>query len=193
MTILVYYSEYCCIRNLCPCTSCRWNCDKWRYRLCKCQSRSNKIADRAIFGNACGDTLCTIDGKAVNDILDTLGYQAQESRQDRRDKHAGMELEELRDLLAQMEQAMLDAAKNLEFETAAALRDEMLSVKRQLNRKLDGLPIADQMALAEEMDKIKVGVGTGRGPLKVEPKSPPKPGEPGARRATSRTPRRSRR
>ena len=131
--------------------------------------------------------------KAVNDILDTLGYQAQESRQERRDKHAGMELEELRELLAQMEQAMLDAAKNLEFETAAALRDEMLSVKKQLNRKLDGLPIADQIALAEEMDKIKVGVGTGRGPLKVEPKAPPKPGEPGARHATSRTPRRNRR
>ena len=131
--------------------------------------------------------------KAVNDILDTLGYQAQESRQVRRDKHAEMELEDLRDLLGQMEQAMLDAAKNLEFETAAALRDEMLSVKKQLNRKLDGLPIADQIAIAEQLDKIKVGVGTGRGPLTVEPKSPPKPGEPGSRRGNSRPPRRNRR
>jgi excinuclease ABC subunit B len=131
--------------------------------------------------------------KAVNDILDTLGYQAQASRKDRREKHAEMELDELRELLGQMEQAMLDAAKNLEFETAAALRDEMLSVRRQLNRKLDGLPIADQIALSEQLEKVKVGVGTVRGALAVEPKSPPKPGEPGSRRAKGRAPRRSRR
>ncbi len=128
--------------------------------------------------------------KAVNDILDTLGYQAQESRQERREKHAEMEIEELRDLLGQMEQAMLDAAKNLEFETAAALRDEMLSVKRLLNRKLEGLPIAEQIAISSQLDKVRVSVGSGRGALKVEPKSPPRPGEPGARKARSRSTRR---
>ncbi len=131
--------------------------------------------------------------KAVNDILDTLGYQAQESRQDRREKHAEMDLDQLRDLLGQMESAMLEAARSLEFETAAALRDEMHSVKKQLNRKLDGLPIADQIALSEELSKIKAGVGTGRGELKIEPKSPPKPGEAGSRKASTRAPRRSRR
>lgn len=131
--------------------------------------------------------------KAINDILDTLGYQVQESRQERRDKHAEMELEELRELLGQMEQAMLDAAKNLEFETAAALRDEMLSVRKQLNRKLEGLPIAERIAMTEELGKVKVGIGTVKTQPKVEPKSPPKPGEPGHRGAKGRAPRRSRR
>lgn len=120
--------------------------------------------------------------KAVNDILDTLGYQAETSRVARRDQHAEMELEELRELLSQMEQAMLEAARNLEFETAAALRDEMLSVKKQLNRKLDGLPVADQIALSQELAKVRSGVGTGRGPqATLTPKSP-QPGEPGGRK-----------
>lgn len=128
--------------------------------------------------------------KAINDILDTLGYQARESPEKRRDKHAGMEIEELRDLLSQMEGAMLDAAKNLEFETAAALRDEMLSVKKQVSKKLDGLPIADQIAMAEHLESIKIGVGTERGVTKFVPKSAPQPGEPGSRKARSRSQRR---
>lgn len=103
--------------------------------------------------------------KAVNDILDTLGYQAQESKQKRRDKHQEMELDDLRELLSQLEQAMLDAAKSLEFETAAALRDEMLSVKKQLNRKLDGLPVMQQIELAQQLKSVKAGVGTQRGLL----------------------------
>ena len=131
--------------------------------------------------------------KAVNDILDTLGYQAQESRQERRDKHAEMELEELRELLSQLEQTMLDAAKNLEFETAAALRDEMMSVRKQLNRKLEGLPIAERMAMAQELEKMKVGIGTAKTQPTLEPKTAPQPGEPGSRKARSRPPRRSRR
>lgn len=131
--------------------------------------------------------------KAINDILDTLGYQVQESREQRREKHSEMELKELRELLGQMEQAMLDAAKNLEFETAAALRDEMQSVRKQLNRKLEGLPIAERIAMTEELDKVKVGIGTAKTQPKVEPKSPPKPGEPGSRGAKGRAPRRTRR
>lgn len=130
--------------------------------------------------------------KAVNDILDTLGYQAQESRQKRRDHHAEMELEELRELLGQLEQTMLEAAKNLEFETAAALRDEMMSVRKQLNRKLEGLPIAERMAMAQELEKVKVGIGTAKTQPARAPQAAPQPGEPGSRRAKSRAPRRSR-
>lgn len=124
--------------------------------------------------------------KAVNDILDTLGYQAKESRVERREKHQEMEIEDLRELLAGMEGAMLEAARNLEFEAAAALRDEMQSVKKQLNRKLEGLPIADQIALAEALDKVKTEVGTARGVPEI-PRSAPKPGEPGAKKARSRS------
>ncbi|MFA5507739.1 MAG: excinuclease ABC subunit UvrB [Vulcanimicrobiota bacterium] len=117
--------------------------------------------------------------KAVNDILDTLGYQARESRSVRRQQHEEMEIEDLRALLGQMEGAMLEAARNLEFEAAAALRDEMQSVKKQLNRKLEGLPIAEQIALAATLDQIKTEVGTARG-VRPEPRKAPKPGEPGS-------------
>jgi excinuclease ABC subunit B len=125
--------------------------------------------------------------KKVTDILDTLGYQAKESRTVRRQQHEEMEIEDLRELLGQMEGAMLEAARNLEFEAAAAMRDEMQSVKRQLNRKLEGLPIADQIALAEAMDKIKTDVGTARGETDFEPRREPKPGEPGSKPARSRS------
>lgn len=128
--------------------------------------------------------------KAVNDILDTLGYQAKESRSVRRQQHEEMEIEELRELLGQMEDAMLEAAKNLEFEAAAALRDEMQSVKKQLNRKLDGLPIAEQIALSESIAKVKTEVGTARGPLSFQPRSAPKPGESGSKPARQRSRRR---
>lgn len=128
--------------------------------------------------------------KAVNDILDTLGYQAKESRTVRRQQHEEMEIEELRELLGQMEDAMLEAARNLEFEAAAALRDEMQSVKKQLNRKLDGLPIAEQIALSESIAKVKTEVGTARGPLSFQPRSAPKPGESGSKPARQKSRRR---
>lgn len=128
--------------------------------------------------------------KAVNDILDTLGYQTQESRATRREHHKEMELEELRELLAQLETAMLEAARNLEFETAAALRDEMQSVKKQLNRKLDGLPIAEQMELAKSLENVKSEVGTARGPVPFKPRRTPQPGEPGSKPARQRSKRR---
>jgi excinuclease ABC subunit B len=121
--------------------------------------------------------------KAVTDILDTLGYQAKESRTVRRQQHEEMELEDLRDLLGQMEEAMLEAARNLEFEAAAALRDEMQSVKRQLNRKLEGLPIADQMAIAQALEKVKTEVGTARGVMTPEPRQAPQPGQAGSKPA----------
>ena len=125
--------------------------------------------------------------KAVNDILDTLGYQAKESRTVRRQQHGEMEIEDLRELLGQMETAMLEAARNLEYEAAAAMRDEMQSVKKQLNRKLEGLPIADQIALADALDKIKTDVGTARGEMKVEPRRAPQPGEPGSKPGRNRS------
>lgn len=128
--------------------------------------------------------------KAVNDILDTLGYQAKESRSVRRQAHEEMEIDDLRTLLSQLEGAMLEAAKNLEFETAAALRDEMQSVKKQMNRKVEGLPVAEQIELARSLESVKSEVGTARGPLSFQPKRTPKPGEPGASPARQRSRRR---
>ena len=125
--------------------------------------------------------------KAVNDILDTLGYQAKESRSVRRQQHGEMEIEDLRELLGQMEQAMLEAARNLEFEAAAAMRDEMQSVKKQLNRKLEGLPIADQIALSQALEKVKTEVGTARGTVQLEARQAPKPGESGSVKARGRS------
>lgn len=106
--------------------------------------------------------------KAVNDILDTLGYHGQESRKTRRDRHAEMELADLQNLLDQLEQAMQEAAKALEFETAAALRDEMISVKKQLHQKIEGLPVAQQIDLSDRLNKVKLAVGTERGVVKPQ-------------------------
>ena len=128
--------------------------------------------------------------KAVNDILGVLGMEAKGTRERRRDTHAAMEIEELRPLLHEMEGAMLEAARNLEFETAAALRDEMASIKKQINRKLEGLPIAEQIALAEQLKSIKSEVGSGRPAIKFKAKEESQTGrtrKPKAARASKRT------
>ncbi len=49
-----------------------------------------------------------------------------------------------REAIARVEAAMLEAAKKLEFETAAALRDEMFALKKRLNRELEALPVIDK-------------------------------------------------
>ncbi len=101
--------------------------------------------------------------KSVTDILDTLGYKASESRQKRRTEHGDLEIEELVEMLERLQSTMTEAASRLEFELAAALRDEMLGVRKLINRKLEALPIAERMALGEELDRMKTTVGTERG------------------------------
>ena len=60
-----------------------------------------------------------------------------------------MDIEQLRTLIDKVEEAMLKAASEMQFETAAALRDQMYSLKRQLSSVLEGLPAAAALELAE--------------------------------------------
>lgn len=120
--------------------------------------------------------------KAVNDILDTLGYMPEENRDDRREKKQEMEIPELQAAVERLEEAMLGAAKRLEFETAAALRDEINELRRTLNKKVENLPVAAQMELVERgFVKVEVAasIGTARPPARK-----PKPGEPGTPKTT---------
>ncbi|MCA9794812.1 MAG: UvrB/UvrC motif-containing protein, partial [Candidatus Eremiobacteraeota bacterium] len=114
--------------------------------------------------------------KKVNDILDTLGYVPEETREARRERKQEMELPELEATIARLESAMLDAAKNLEFETAAALRDELYGLKKALNKKMEGLPVAARMEWTESP----------RQQAQRRAVPAPKPGEPGPRARSSR-------
>ena len=128
--------------------------------------------------------------KAVNDILDTLGYMPEENREQRREKKQEMDIPELQAAVERLEEAMLAAAKRLEFETAAALRDEINELRRALNKKVESLPVAAQMELVERgfvKAETAASVGTARPPLRK-----PKPGEPGTPRTAGRRGRRKR-
>lgn len=65
------------------------------------------------------------------------------------EERSRMDIEQLRTLIDKVEEAMLKAASEMQFETAAALRDQMYSLKRQLSSVLEGLPAAAALELAE--------------------------------------------
>lgn len=68
--------------------------------------------------------------KAIRDITDELSAKAvAESRGEYKVKGSGLPRGELQKIIAEMEKRMKEAAKNLEFEKAAALRDEMYELK----------------------------------------------------------------
>lgn len=74
--------------------------------------------------------------KAVNDILDTLGdLSGSSNAEERSQRTRQMSVDEIQHSLQQLRLAMQQAAKNLEFETAAALRDEVFEMERQLKEK----------------------------------------------------------
>jgi excinuclease ABC subunit B len=102
--------------------------------------------------------------KAINDILDTLGdLSGSATAAERSARGKQMDVEELQKHLLQLRAAMQQAAKNLEFETAAALRDEVFEMER---------------ALKEKMGDFAVGLSA----EKAAPRraaGPAKPGEPG--------------
>jgi len=67
----------------------------------------------------------------------------------------------------------LEAAREMHFETAAALRDEMYALKKELSRRLGDLPVGVALELAESGDLPRPG---------RRPAPPaPAPGEPGSR------------
>ena len=89
-----------------------------------------------------------------------------------------MNLEELQRNLQQLRAAMQQAARNLELETAAALRDEIFEMERALKEKMGDFAVG----LAAE------GSGTYQAPRSGRPArgGPPKPGEPGYRTPRAR-------
>jgi excinuclease ABC subunit B len=113
--------------------------------------------------------------KSVNDILDTLGDLSDATNaSQRREKNREMDAVQIQAALARLKDAMLNAAKNLEFETAAALRDEVYDLERELRKKMDGQPIGAMMEAAG------TPLPEGSKPSRRAPKSgPAKPGEVG--------------
>jgi len=76
--------------------------------------------------------------KAIRDITDSLSIEARdsartlgESRAEYRTgkKAADADRDEVKKVIAELEKQMKEAAKNLEFEKAAAIRDEMYELK----------------------------------------------------------------
>jgi excinuclease ABC subunit B len=74
--------------------------------------------------------------KAIRDITDQLSSDAKdkamslgEGRAEYRTKHDKTSRDELQKIISEMEKQMKEAARNLEFEKAAALRDEMYELK----------------------------------------------------------------
>jgi excinuclease ABC subunit B len=71
--------------------------------------------------------------KEIHDLTEELGARAVgESKGEYRARASGLPRGELRKMIDEMEKLMRDAAKNLEFEKAAALRDELYELKNLL-------------------------------------------------------------
>jgi len=84
--------------------------------------------------------------KAVKDILASTGLSAPLTVGRVREKDR-LSLQALTELAATLEQAMRESARELEFEKAAALRDELWEVKRELDtRRRSKLLVAEQPA-----------------------------------------------
>jgi excinuclease ABC subunit B len=112
--------------------------------------------------------------KAINDILDTLGdLGGTATAAERTQRAQQMDVEDIHRNVLQLRQAMQTAARNLEFETAAALRDEIFEMERALKEKTGDFAVG----LAAEgggafQGRPRAGMRGTRG-------GPAKPGEPG--------------
>ncbi|MBQ7529502.1 UvrB/UvrC motif-containing protein, partial [bacterium] len=57
--------------------------------------------------------------------------------------------------ISKLEKAMLAAAKEMQFELAAALRDKMYALKSQLNELIESLPIATALEISSKKKKSR--------------------------------------
>jgi excinuclease ABC subunit B len=107
---------------------------------------SRRRAKQVKFNEENGITPVSIH-KAIRDITDQLSGAAKdkalgvgESKADYRAKHDKTSRSELQKIISEMEKQMKEAAKNLDFEKAAALRDEMYELKTILADDADLKP-----------------------------------------------------
>ena len=91
--------------------------------------------------------------KAVRDLTDQLGGKAQaEARGERPVAPAQMPKDELKRLISELETQMKQAAKELEFEKAAMLRDEIFELRGVLAEETNAPPWEKVRLLAGEED-----------------------------------------
>ncbi|MCD4782723.1 MAG: excinuclease ABC subunit UvrB [Candidatus Eremiobacteraeota bacterium] len=78
--------------------------------------------------------------KAVRDILEglTLGETADVLKVERKEELSVSAIERL---VKDIEKTMKEAAKRMEFETAAALRDEMFELRREIKKRIESTPV----------------------------------------------------
>ncbi|MFH0801525.1 MAG: excinuclease ABC subunit UvrB [bacterium] len=78
--------------------------------------------------------------KSVRDILESLAVSEPETAYKVKEKES-LSVRSLEKLIRELDRAMKEAAKKLEFEKAAALRDEMYEARKSLSEKLKNAPI----------------------------------------------------
>ncbi len=105
--------------------------DSMRYAI---EETERRRAKQMAYNEAHGIVPVSIH-KAIRDLTDGLSLEARAvaERQARYEiKGSGMPRGELQKIISELEKQMKDAARNLEFEKAAALRDEMYELKALL-------------------------------------------------------------
>lgn len=78
--------------------------------------------------------------KAVRDILEglTLGETADVLKVEKKEE---LSISAIERLVKDIEKTMKEAAKRMEFETAAALRDEMFELRREIKKRIESTPV----------------------------------------------------
>jgi excinuclease ABC subunit B len=103
--------------------------------------------------------------KAQQDISAILGFESTASKDVKEilKLELGAETHSLQQVKKQKEKEMKDAAKNLEFELAAILRDEVTILEKELKKREKGSPLPDKERAIVEKKKRPPRHGRARG------------------------------